>query len=170
MVARRGDGGTPSVDHTFTPITLRPRHHHDLCPHAGDGRVRLADVAGLRAARRFYGVTGHDYHDRDSQFGFRQLDYEVIQHLPSCARRGPCHFMVSPTRPSSRRTAGAVFPAAVAGRRRRPARLLELALSRSEQPAAARRVAIMVNRYLDTALFYDAGKVTRTGPISTSTV
>ena len=35
-------------------------------------------------ARRggFYGVTGHDYTDRDDALGFRQVDYEVIQHIP----------------------------------------------------------------------------------------
>jgi outer membrane protein assembly factor BamA len=35
-------------------------------------------------ARRggFYGVTGHDYTDNDDAFGFRQVDYEAIQHFP----------------------------------------------------------------------------------------
>src|SRR4029077_8463019 len=30
----------------------------------------------------FYGVTLHDYTDRDKQFGFDQVDYEAIQHVP----------------------------------------------------------------------------------------
>ena len=30
----------------------------------------------------FYGVTLHDYTDRDKAFGFRQVDYEAVQHLP----------------------------------------------------------------------------------------
>ena len=30
----------------------------------------------------FYGVTLHDYKDKDEAFGFRQVDYEAIQHFP----------------------------------------------------------------------------------------
>ena len=30
----------------------------------------------------FYGVTLHDYTDQDEEFGFRQVDYEAIQHFP----------------------------------------------------------------------------------------
>ena len=35
-------------------------------------------------ARRggFYAVTGHDFADRDSRFGFQQIDYEAVQHIP----------------------------------------------------------------------------------------
>ena len=35
-------------------------------------------------ARRggFYAVTGHDFADQDSRFGFQQIDYEAVQHIP----------------------------------------------------------------------------------------
>ena len=41
---------------------------------------RLASGYARRGG--FYGVTGHDYTDRDDAFGFRQVDYEAIQHIP----------------------------------------------------------------------------------------
>ena len=35
-------------------------------------------------ARRggLYAVTLHDYRDSNENFGFRQIDYDVVQHLP----------------------------------------------------------------------------------------
>src|SRR5262245_20064335 len=78
-----GTGSTPSVDQIFTPATLpglgtTTTYLHTQATAGFDWR------ASQGYARRggFYGVTAHDYHDRDSQFGFRQVDYEVIQHIP----------------------------------------------------------------------------------------
>jgi hypothetical protein len=70
---KSGTGGT-SIEDVYTPETLPGRRDHDLSAHQ-----RPLDSTGgrprLRAARQFYGVTAHDYNDRDDLFGFRQLDY-----------------------------------------------------------------------------------------------
>jgi hypothetical protein len=80
---KSGKGTAPSVDEVYTPESL---------PGLGTTTTFLHTQATLGFdsrpssgyARRggFYGVTGHDYTDRDDALGFRQVDYEVIQHIP----------------------------------------------------------------------------------------
>lgn len=118
----------------------------------------------------FYGVTLHDYTDRNEQFGFRQLDYEVIQHFPILREawvrsvRGEAQtsylkdnqqipFFLLPYVGS-----GSTLRGFTTHRFRDQNRLVVQAEWR-----------IMANRFIDTAVFYDAGKVPHAKPISIST-
>ena len=44
--------------------------------------TRLAVYARYTRRGGYYGITVHDYNDRAEAFGFRQVDYEAIQHFP----------------------------------------------------------------------------------------
>ena len=72
--------------------TCRGGDPDDLYPHSGCRRLRLAHVRGYSRRGGIYMVTAHDYTDRDKAFGFQQLDYDVTQHIPICAKPGsfPC--------------------------------------------------------------------------------
>jgi outer membrane translocation and assembly module TamA len=114
-------------------------------------------------ARRggFYAITAHDYNDRDSKFGFRQVDYEVVQHVPIL--RDAWVISLRGLAETAFRKDGQDIPyfllphlgggSTLRGfdswRFRDTNRLLLQAEWR-----------IMVNRFIDTAVFYDAGKVT----------
>ena len=109
----------------------------------------------------FYGVTLHDYTDRDKAFGFQQVDYEAIQHFPILreawvislrglrARRRSTRTISRSRSSCCRRSAAARRCAAISSWRFRDRNSL---LLQAEW-------RIMVNRFLDTAFFYDAGKV-----------
>ena len=78
-----GKGTAPSVDEVYTPDTLpglgaKPTY---LQPHATVG-FDWRPAAGYARRGGYYGVTIHDYAIRTAQFGFRQVDYEAIQHMP----------------------------------------------------------------------------------------
>ena len=78
-----GQGSALSVDSVYTPRTL-PGLDTDTTYLHTQATVGIDSRKSAGYARRggFYGVTGHDYTDRDDAFGFRQLDYEAIQHIP----------------------------------------------------------------------------------------
>jgi hypothetical protein len=159
---RPGQGSGPSVDTAFTPAVL---------PGIGAGvtYVHSQGTAGFDwrispgYARRggFYGVTVHDYHDRDGAYGFRQFDYEAIQHFPILREAWVISLrgLASTTSTSNgQQIPYFMLPALGSGhtlrgfdsfRFRDRNRLLLQAEWR-----------IMVNRFMDTAFFYDAGKVT----------
>lgn len=78
-----GTGAAPPVDERYTPETLpglgaSPKYLHS------QGTVAIDTRAFPGYARRggFYGVTYHDFHDQRGQSGFRQTDVELIQHVP----------------------------------------------------------------------------------------
>ena len=95
-----------------------------------------------RGAAATTASTLHDYADQDDVYSFRQVDYEAIQHIPILrdawvlSLRGRVE-----TTYADDDDAGPVLHAAGARRRLEPARLRELALPRSAQPAAAGRMA-----------------------------
>lgn len=78
-----GSGPSPSIEEVYTPETLpglgeSPTYLHSQATVALDFRT----APGYTRRGGFYGVTFHDFHDRDGQFGFRRTDYEAIQHFP----------------------------------------------------------------------------------------
>lgn len=80
---KSGAGGSPSVEDVYTPETLpglgtRTTYVHSQARVGFDWRPE----PGYARRGGFYGVTAHDFYDRDGKLGFRQLDYEVIQHVP----------------------------------------------------------------------------------------
>ena len=80
---KAGAGTSPSVDKVYTAQSLagldtRTTYLHTQATIGIDSR----HSAGYTRRGGFYGVTGHDYTDRDDALGFRQVDYEAIQHFP----------------------------------------------------------------------------------------
>ena len=78
-----GKGSVLSADEAFTPESLPGLRTTSTFLHT-QATVGLDSRPARGYARRggFYAVTGHDYSDEDDELGFRQVDYEVIQHIP----------------------------------------------------------------------------------------
>ncbi len=78
-----GQGTFPSVETVYTPATLPGLGTKTAYLHSqGTIGIDWRTSPGYSRRGGFYGVTVHDYHDSDKEFGFDQVDYEVIQHLP----------------------------------------------------------------------------------------
>jgi surface antigen Omp85-like protein len=158
---RPGEGSVPSVETVYTPATLlglgaQPTYLHSQGTFGFDWRT------SPDYSRRggFYGVTVHDYTDQDAQFGFRRVDYTVIEHFPILREawvislRGQVDTTFDK---SGQQIPFFMLPSLGGGsnlrgysswRFRDRNRLLLQAEWR-----------IMVNRFIDTAFFYDAGTV-----------
>ena len=115
----------------------------DVPAHAGHGWLRLAHLARLFAARRllrrhaFTTTTTATRRSASSRWTTKSSSTSR-----SCARPGSSRCAASPRpRRQKERSGDPVLHAALARRRHQPARLQQLALPRSEQPAAAGRVA-----------------------------
>lgn len=78
-----GEGSAPSIETVFNPITApglgdNPSYLHSAASAAIDWRTS----PGYTRKGGYYGVTFHDYNDRDDLHSFQRLDGEVIQHVP----------------------------------------------------------------------------------------
>jgi hypothetical protein len=78
---KSGTGASPSVEDVYTPEALPGLGATTTYLHT-QATVGFDWRTGYRRRGGFYGATGHDYYDRDDALGFRQVDYEVIQHVP----------------------------------------------------------------------------------------
>lgn len=156
------NGTSPSVDQVYTPATLPGLDTTTtfVHSHASVG-FDWRPAAGYARRGGFYGVTGHDYTDRDSHFGFRQVDYEASQNFPILREtwvlsvRG----LASTTYAKEEQQVPFYLLPSLGGGsglrgystwrfRDRDSLLLQ------------GEWRIMVNRFFDTAVFYDTGKVT----------
>ena len=153
----RGSG----VEDIYTPSTLAglgatTTYIHTQATAGFDWRP----APGYARRGGFYGVTAHDYTDRDDRFGFREVDYEAVQHFPILREawvislRGLAETTFAkdgqdvPYYMLPHLGGGSNLRGFDSWRFRDRNKLLLQAEWR-----------IMVNRFLDTALFYDAGKV-----------
>jgi hypothetical protein len=157
---KSGTGGT-SIEDVYTPETLPGVGATTTYLHS-QGRVGLDWRQASGYARRggFYGVTAHDYHDRDDQFGFRQLDYEVIQHVPILREAWVLSFhglAETTVLKGNQQVPFFMLPSLGGGSNLRGYSSWRFRDRNSVLLQAEWR--IMVNRYLDMAFFYDAGKV-----------
>jgi hypothetical protein len=151
----------PSVESVYTPATLpglgaTVSYLHTHATVALDSRPS----PGYSRRGTYVGITAHDYGDRDDQFGFRAVDYEVIQHVPILREA-----WVLSLRGVASTTYGKggqqvpffMLPSLGGGTNLRGFGSWRYRDRQSLLLQAEWR--IMVNRYLDTAFFYDAGKV-----------
>jgi outer membrane protein assembly factor BamA len=114
-------------------------------------------------ARRggFYAVTAHDYTDRNDEFGFERLDAEIIQHVPILREAWTISLRAhtSTTHDKDAQQIPYFFlPTVGGGNDLRGWSSYRFRDRNSILFQAEWR--IQVNRFLDTAFFYDAGKVT----------
>jgi hypothetical protein len=157
-----GKGDEPSVDQAYTPQTLPGLGAQPVYWHT-QGTIGIDSRAPARGyARRggFYGVTVHDFADQDGVYGFNQVDYEAVQHIPILREAWvvSLHAMAQTTYDKSGQTIPFFMMPSIGGgsdlRAYASWRLRDL---NSLYVQAEWRV--MVNRFVDMALFYDAGKV-----------
>ena len=156
-----GSGSAPPIDQIYTPATLpglgaKPTYVHSQGSVAFDWRP----AAGYARRGGYYGVTVHDYSDSDSQYGFDSVDYDALQHIPLLREAWvlSLHGHVETTSTKSNEVIPYfMLPALGGGSSLRGFASWRFRDNHSLLLQAEWRV--MVNRFFDTAVFYDAGKV-----------
>jgi len=154
-------GRSPSVEAVYTPATLPGLGTVTTLRHS-QATVGIDSRLSDGYARRggFYGVTAHDFSDNDSRFGFRQVDYEAIQHIPILRETWVISLrgLASTTwRKNGQQIPFFALPSLGGGSNLRGFSSWRFRDQNSLLLQAEWR--IMVNRFFDTAVFYDTGKV-----------
>ena len=158
---KSGKGSTLSVDNVYTPASLpgvgtKTTFLHTQATVGFDSR----ESSGYARRGGFYGVTGHDYTDRDDALGFRQVDYEVIQHIPVLRDTWvlSLHGLAKTSwDKADEATPFYLLPSLGGGANLRGFASFRFADRNSLLLQAEWR--IIVNRFFESAVFYDAGKV-----------
>jgi hypothetical protein len=157
-----GEGSFPSVETRYTPETL-PGLGAEVTYLHTQGTVGFDWRTSPGYARRggFYGVTVHDFSDRDDEFGFQQVEYEAIQHVPILREAWVLSFrgrVQTAFDKDDQQIPFFMLPALGGGSTLRGYSSWRFRDQNSLLLQAEWR--IMINRYFDLAFFYDAGKVT----------
>ena len=161
---RQGSGGgeAPSVEDVYTPATLPGLGAQPIYLHLqGTAVLDWRTAPGYSRRGGAYGVTVHDFSDRDSRYGFRQVDYDAIQHVPVLREAWVLSFhgRVETTSTSDpQQVPFFMLPALGGGSSLRGFSSWRFRDRHSLLLQAEWRV--LANRFFDTAVFYDAGKVT----------
>jgi hypothetical protein len=158
---RPSKGDIRSVETVYTPATLPGLGTTTTYLHS-QGTMGLDWRTSPGYSRRggFYGVSLHDYADKDERFGFRQIDYEAIQHIP-ILREAWVISLRAIARTTQPKTGQQVpfflMPYVGSGSTMRAYTSHRFRDQNGLTLQAEWR--IMVNRFMETALFYDTGKV-----------
>jgi Omp85 superfamily domain len=159
---RPAEGGDfPSVETKYTADTLPGLGTTTTYIHS-QGTVGLDWRTSPGYSRRggFYGVTLHDYADRDDRFGFQQIDYEAIQHVP-ILREAWVVSLRAIARTTNTKTGQQVpfFMLPYVGSGSTLRGFTSHRFRDDNGLTLQGEWRIMVNRFMDTAVFYDTGKV-----------
>jgi hypothetical protein len=157
-----GAGSVASIETAYTPATLpglgaKPTYLHSQATLGVDTRLS----PGYARRGGFYGVTYHDFTDPDSAFGFWQGDFEAIQHIPLVREAWVLSFrgLVETTYLKTNQDVPFfMLPSLGGGSDLRALSSWRFRDRNSMLLQAEWRV--MVNRFVDMAVFTDAGKVT----------
>ncbi len=158
---KSGQGTVPSLDEFYTPESLpglgrTTTYVHTQATVGFDSRL----ASGYTRRGGFYGVTGHDYRDHDDALGFRQVDYEVIQHIPILRESWvvSLHGLAKTTwAKTDQEIAFYKLPSLGGGANLRGFNSHRFSDRDSLLLQAEWRIA--ANRFFDSAVFYDTGKV-----------
>jgi hypothetical protein len=156
-----GQGTVKSVDEVYTPESLpglgtTTTYAHIQATVGLDSR----EASGYTRRGGFYGVTGHDYRDRDDALGFQGVDYEAIQHIPILRETWvlSLHGLARTTwAKSDQQIAFYMLPSLGGGNNLRGFASHRFSDRHSLLMQAEMR--IIANRFFESAVFYDAGKV-----------
>ena len=156
-----GEGASPSVEEVYTPATLpglgaEVRYLHTQ----GTAGLDWRTSPGYARRGAYVGATLHDYSDSDDAFGFRIAEYEGIAHLPILREAWVLSFhgrVQHASEKDGQQIPFFMLPALGGGSSLRGYASWRFRDQNSLLLQAEWR--IMVNRYLDLAFFYDAGKV-----------
>ena len=156
-----GKGTDPSVETVYTPETLPGLGARTTYLHT-QGTIGLDWRTSPGYSRRgvYLGATLHDYNDRDGDFGFQMVQYEAIQHIPILRETWVLSFhqrVQTSSEKDGQQTPFFMLPALGGGSSLRGYSSWRFRDQHSLLLQAEWR--IMINRYLDLAFFYDAGKV-----------
>jgi outer membrane protein assembly factor BamA len=156
-----GTGSAPSIEEVYTPEALPGLGTSVTYVHsyvmAGIDRRPAADYARRGG---FFGVVAHDFHHPGGGYGFRQWEYEALQHVPILRETWVLSFRArvqTAFDKDDQQTPFFMLPALGGGSSLRGYSSWRFRDKNSLLLSAEWR--IMVNRYLDMAFFYDAGKV-----------
>ena len=159
---RPGEGTTwPSVEEVYTPATLPGLGAKITYMHLqGTAAIDWRTSPGYSRRGGLYAATFHDYKDTDDVYGFQQVDYDVIQHLPlgRDAWVLSLHGRVETTYGKD----GEVIPFFMLPSLGGGSDLRGYSSWRFRDRHSLLLQAewrVLVNSFFDTALFYDAGKV-----------
>jgi hypothetical protein len=156
-----GEGSFPSVETGYTPATLPGLGAEVTYFHTQGGiGIDWRTSPGYTRRGGFYGVSLHDYHDADDTFGFQMVEYEAIQHVPILREAWVLSFrgrVQGATDKDGQDTPFFMLPALGGGSTLRGYSSWRFRDKNSLLLQAEWRIP--VNRYLDLAFFYDAGKV-----------
>jgi len=157
-----GEANTPSVEEVYTPETLpglgaKINYLHTQGTIGLDGRTS----PGYTRRGAYLAATLHDYKDQDDNFGFQIAEYEGIAHLPILRESWVLSFRArlqhANEKDDGQQIPFFMLPALGGGSTLRGYSSWRFRDQNSLLLQAEWR--IMVNRYLDLAFFYDAGKV-----------
>jgi hypothetical protein len=158
---RPAEGDFPSVETVYTPATLPGLQAETTYLHSqGTAGLDWRTSPGYTRRGGFYGVTVHNYADKDEQFGFREVDYEAIQHIPILREawvislRGIARTTYAK---ADQQVPFFMMPYVGSGSTLRGFTSHRFRDQNGLTLQAEWR--IMANRFMDTAVFYDAGKV-----------
>lgn len=158
---RSGEGTFPSVETVFTPATLPGLGAKVTYLHTqGTVGIDWRTSPGYSRRGGYYGVTLHDYSDRDKDFGFQMVEYEAVQHIPLLREAWVLSFrarLQTADEKGGQQTPFFMLPGLGGGSTLRGFSTRRFVDQNSLLLQGEWR--IMVNRYLDMAFFYDAGKV-----------
>jgi hypothetical protein len=156
-----GAGSVPSVETVYTPATLpglgaAPTYLHSQGTLGFDWRP----APGYARRGGFYGVTFHDFTDTGAALGFQKVDYEAIQHIPLLREAWVLSFrgLVETTNlKNDQQIPFFMLPSVGGGSDLRAFSSWRFRDRNSLLLQAEWR--IMVNRFVDMAVFGDFGKV-----------
>ena len=156
-----GEGTFPSVETKYTPETL-PGLGAEVTYLHTQGTLGLDSRTSEGYTRRgaYLGLSLHDYADQDKDFGFQMAEYEGIAHLPILREAWVLSFRArvqSALAKDGQQIPFFMLPALGGGSTLRAFSSFRFRDKSSLLLQGEWR--IMVNRYLDMAFFYDAGKV-----------
>lgn len=158
---RPGEGSFPSVETVFTPQTLSGLGASVTYLHSqGTVGFDWRPFQGYSRRGGYYGVTVHDYTDTGGAFGFSQIDYEAIQHIPILREAWvvTLHGLAQTAyQQDDQAIPFFMLPSIGGGSTLRGFSSWRFRDRNSLLLQAEWR--IMANRFLDTAVFYDTGKV-----------
>lgn len=160
---QEGAGSHPSIEEVYTPETLpglgaSPTYVQLF----GTAAIDWRDSPGYSRRGGYYGVTARNFADTDDVYNFRQMDYEAIQHIP--VLRDAWVISLRGRVQTTYTDDGVempyfMLPSLGGGSTLRGFSSWRFRDRHSLLLSAEWRV--LVNRFIDTAVFYDAGKVTR---------
>jgi len=157
-----GTGTHPSIETVYSPSSLTGLESTITYIHSqAMAAIDTRPAPGYARRGGFYGVTFRDFTDTGGDFGFKQIDYDAIQHIPVLRESWvlALHAGVSTTgTKTGQQIPFFMLPSAGGGSSLRGYNSWRFRDRNSLLLQAEWRV--VVNRFLDTALFYDAGKVT----------